>query len=64
MLAGEVSFSTTLAGDRDGALPFRKPITDATGCLDGIASLSLARAHMDLVRHQVAFDDLAFLLSG
>ena len=36
--------------------PFRNPITEATGCLGGIA------AHVHLVRQQVPFDNLAFLL--
>ena len=36
--------------------PFRNPITDATGCFGGMA--------MHMVRHQMALDNLAFLLPG
>ena len=37
--------------------PFRNPITDASGCLGGNRD-----AHMHMIRHQVPFDNLAFLL--
>ena len=36
--------------------PLRNPITDATGCFGGMA------AHMHMVRHQMALDNLTFLL--
>ena len=37
--------------------PLRNPITDATGCFGG-------DAHMHMVGHQMALDNLAFLLPG
>ena len=39
--------------------PLRNPITDATGCFGGMAM------HIcNMVRHQMALDDLTFLLPG
>ena len=39
--------------------PLRNPITDATGCFGG-----MAMHIMHMVRHQMALDNLAFLLPG
>ena len=57
MLAPEVPFFTAQAGNGDGALPFHKPDHRRHRVLGGNRD-----AHVHMVRHQVAFDDLALLL--
>ena len=57
MLAGEVSFFTSQAGNRDRTLPFQKPDHGRYRVLRGDRD-----AHVHMVRHQVSFDNLALLL--
>jgi len=59
MLAREISLFATHSGYGDRALPFRKP--------DHRGDRMLGRnrdAHMDVVRHQMSIQNLAFFLPG
>jgi hypothetical protein len=59
MLPGEVPIFATQSGNRDGTLPFQEP--------DYRRHRVFGRngdAHVHMVRHEVPFENLAFLLSG
>ena len=59
MLAREVLFSATQSGHRDRALPFQKPDNRSHGILRRNRD-----AHVHMVRLQMPFQNLAFLLPG
>src|SRR5260370_294907 len=57
MLAGEVSFFSSQAGNRDSTLPFQKPDHGRYRVLGGNRD-----AYVHMVRHQVSLDNLTLLL--
>ena len=59
MLAREISFFATHAGYSDGALPLEKPDHRGDRVLGGNRD-----AHMHMIRHQMAIQNLAFFLPG
>src|SRR5438132_10093671 len=57
MLAREIPFLAAQPGNRNGALPFEKPDHRSHRVLGGNGD-----AHVHMVRHQMPFENLAFLL--
>ena len=59
MLARKVAFLAAQASDGDRTLPFQKPDHRRYWVFWGNGD-----AHMHMIRHQMAFNNLAFLLPG
>src|SRR5947207_2259232 len=59
MLAREIPFLAAQPGNRNGALPFEKPDHRSHRVLGGNGD-----AHVHMVRHQMPFENLAFLFAA